>query len=151
MKKSVILILIAVYAISIGIVGTIGLNVRVYAPNVKPTSIEITQLAYLDKVEDFTIGTRDDGSQYKYFNQITTKEDVLVFELRYVIGPDDATDKTVIYSFDPENPNIKVEEGKLIFTRPQEGRPIVGVTITISPKQNASISDSVYISVKFNK
>ena len=34
MKKSVILILIAVYVLSIGIVGTIGLNVRVYAPNI---------------------------------------------------------------------------------------------------------------------
>ena len=150
MKKSVILILIAVYVLSIGIVGTIGLNVRVFAPNVKPTSITITQIAYLDKVEDFKMGTKEDGSQYKYFTQITTNESVLVFDLRYVIGPDDATDKTVIYSFDPENPNIKVENGKLVFTKPQSGRPIVAATVTLSPKENATISDSVYISVKFN-
>ncbi len=151
MKKSVILILIAVYVISIGVVGTIGLNVRVFAPNVKPTSIEITQLAYLDKVEEFKTGTKEDGSQYKYFSQISTKEDVLVFDLRYIIGPDNVIDKTVFYSFNPENPNISINEnGQLVFSKPKSGRPIVAATIILTPKENNSISDSVYISVKFN-
>ena len=114
------------------------------------TSIEITQLAYLDTVVDYKIGTREDGSQYKYFSQITTKEEVLAFDLRYIIGPDDATDKTIMYSFDPENPNIKVENGRLVFSKPKSGRPIVAATITLTPKENNSISDSVYISVRFN-
>lgn len=150
MKKSVILILIAVYVLSIGIVGTIGLNVRVYAPNIKPTSLEITQLAYLDKVEDYQVGEKEGGAQYKYFSQIKTGEDVLVFDLRYNIGPDDATDKSVVYSFDPSNPNITVNEaGQLVFTRPTSGRPIVAATVTVTAKANASLSDSVYISVRF--
>ena len=148
MKKSVILILIAVYVISIGIVGTIGLNVRVYAPNIKPTSIEITQLAYFDKINkvlDYSINEKG----IKHFSQIRCKDDVLVLDLIYIIGPSDATDKTVIYSFD-QNPNIKEDNGRLIFSRPEsEDDDVVAATITISPKSNATISDSVYISVRF--
>ena len=149
MKKSVILILIAVYVISIGIVGTIGLNVRVYAPNVKPTSIEITKLTYKDTTLEYK--TNDKG--LKYFKQIRTTEDFLTFELRYVIGPDDATDKTVIYSFDPENVNIKVDAGMVIISRPAdviEGVPTeVTALIILTPKENASISDTVQVSVLF--
>ena len=149
MKKSVILILIAVYVISIGIVGTIGLNVRVYAPNVKPTSIEITKLTY----KDTTLECKPNDKGLKFFKQIKTTDDSLTFELRYIIGPDDATDKTVIYSFDPENINVKVENGMITITRPTnvpDGVPAdVTALIILTPKENASISDTVQVSVLF--
>ena len=149
MKKSVILILIAVYVLSIAIVGTIGLNIRFYATNVKPTNIEIKQLTYLDK----TLDHKTNNKGLKYFKQIETTEDSLTVELRYVVGPDNATDKTVIYSIDPENINITVNGDRITITRPTDvpdGVPLsVSALVTIIPKENASISDTVQISVLF--
>ena len=148
MKKSVILILIAVYVVSIFVVGFFGLNVRIYAPNVPPTKIEITQVTYLDKVEDCMILEEENGKTYKYVPQILCQEDELTIQVRYEITPTDATNKSVSYSFDPSGYVIE-ENGYIVFTRPTSGVKQVGVWITLSPVDNKTISDTIYVSVKF--
>ncbi len=144
MKKSVILILIAVYVISIGVVGYFGLNVRIYAPNIPPSSIEITHVTYLDQVEECKINK----DNQKYI-RIRCDGEQLNINLRITVKPDDATNKSVTYSFDPGD-YVTEKDGNIVIKKPtDENTSSVGVWITVRPVENLTISDEIYVSVVF--
>ena len=112
------------------------------------SEIEITQVTYLDKVVNYKIREEENGKTYKYVPQILCQEDELTIQVRYEITPTDATNKSVSYSFDPSGYVIE-ENGYIVFTRPTSGVKQVGVWITLSPVDNKTISDTIYVSVKF--
>ena len=144
-----LLTLLTVLCISFGVSACKEVqDVRIYAPNVPPTKIEITQVTYLDKVVDYKIREEENGKTYKYVPQILCQEDELTIQVRYEITPTDATNKSVSYSFDPSGYVIE-ENGYIVFTRPTSGVKQVGVWITLSPVDNKTISDTIYVSVKF--
>lgn len=145
MKKSVILILIAVYVLSIAIVGFLGLNVRIYAPNVPPTSIEITHVTYLDQVKE--PGINSEGQKHIVIEGFSG--DQVSAQLRISVLPDNATDKSVIFSFDPGE-NVSEKDGLIVFTRPTDGSNVIFITIKATLKENKTIYDDIIVAVFFS-
>lgn len=149
MKKSVILILIAVYVLSICIVGFLGLNVRLYAPTVKPEKIEITAVIYdNNKTVDYKV-SEVDGKKLKRATINYKDGDTVTVELAYTITPDNATNKNVTYELQNTNPNIVINEGKITFTKPANSNLPLGMTIRVRLDGNPIIYDEIEVKVKF--
>ena len=149
MKKSVILILIAVYILSICIVGFLGLNVRLYAPTVKPEKIEITAVIYdNNKTVDYKV-SEVDGKSLKRATINYKDGDTVTVELAYTITPDNATNKNVTYELQNTNPNIVINEGKITFTKPENSNLPLGMTIRVRLDGNPIVYDEIEVKVKF--
>ena len=149
MKKSVILILIAVYILSICIVGFLGLNVRLYAPTVKPEKIEITAVIYdNNKTVDYKV-SEVDGKKLKRATINYKDGDTVTVELAYTITPDNATNKNVTYELQNTNPNIVINEGKITFTKPENSNLPLGMTIRVRLDGNPIVYDEIEVKVKF--
>ena len=149
MKKSVILILIAVYILSICIVGFLGLNVRLYAPTVKPEKIEITAVIYdNNKTVDYKV-SEVDGKKLKRATINYKDGDTVTVELAYTITPDNATNKNVTYELQNTNPNIVINEGKITFTKPANSNLPLGMTIRVRLDGNPIVYDEIEVKVKF--
>ena len=149
MKKSVILILIAVYILSICIVGFLGLNVRLYAPTVKPEKIEITAVIYdNNKTVDYK-ASEVDGKSVKRATINYKDGDTVTVELAYTITPDNATNKNVTYELQNTNPNIVINEGKITFTKPENSNLPLGMTIRVRLDGNPIVYDEIEVKVKF--
>ena len=149
MKKSVILILIAVYILSICIVGFLGLNVRLYAPTVKPEKIEITAVIYdNNKTVDYKV-SEVDGKSVKRATINYKDGDTVTVELAYTITPDNATNKNVTYELQNTNPNIVINEGKITFTKPEKSNLPLGMTIRVRLDGNPIVYDEIEVKVKF--
>lgn len=149
MKKSVILILIAVYILSICIVGFLGLNVRLYAPTVKPEKIEITAVIYdNNKTVDYKV-SEVDGKSVKRATINYKDGDTVTVELAYTITPDNATNKNVTYELQNTNPNIVINEGKITFTKPENSNLPLGMTIRVRLDGNPIVYDEIEVKVKF--
>ena len=142
MKKSVILILIAVYVISIAVVGFFGLNVKFYQPNIPPEKIEINQVTYLGTTLDCTTNSKGEKNVV-----IDCYEDQLSVALRYTVTPDNATDKSVRYSFDPGN-YVTEKDGLIVFTRPEDNMPIF-IKVKVYLAENNTIYDEVIVAIFF--
>ena len=149
MKKSVILILIAVYILSICIVGFLGLNVRLYAPTVKPEKIEITAVIYdNNKTVDYKV-SEVDGKSVKRATINYKDGDTVTVELANTITPDNATNKNVTYELQNTNPNIVINEGKITFTKPENSNLPLGMTIRVRLDGNPIVYDEIEVKVKF--
>ena len=138
MKKSVIISIIAVYLLSIFVVGYFGMNIAVYDVNVYVTDIEILKVTV--DGEDCEIKTNNEGNKSVSVNYT---EGLVVF-IHVKVNPDDATVNNVIFSIEENNPiaTIDEEKGYLTFHKPGP------VTVTIRATDQNKIVTSIIIRAK---
>ena len=138
MKKSVIISIIAVYLLSIFVVGYFGMNIAVYDVNVYVTDIEILKVTV--DGEECEIKTNSDGEMYM---SVDYTEDLVVF-IHVKVNPDDATVNNVRFSIEENNTiaTIDEEKGYLTFHKPGP------VTVTIRATDQNKVVTSIIIRAK---
>lgn len=92
MKKSVILAILAIYILSIAVVGFFGMKTSVYNEIKYVTDIELID----SKDGDYKINDVEDGVDYI----LLPYEDGLRFQLYYEVAPLDASNTAVTFDFD---------------------------------------------------
>lgn len=146
MKKSLVLTLVVVYALSICIVGYFGLNVRVYRPTVYPVSLEIIELRDEQTGKTVDILINDEGEKYVRLDKYSEGYSlVIVFQL----SPDETTNRDVFFSTSVQDVCSVYQTSKQVVSEAQvvfEKKKLVTITITSSDKP--SVSDSIRISFK---
>ena len=137
MKKSVIIAIIAVYLLSIFVVGYFGMNIAVYDVNIYVTDIEILKVT--GDGEECEIKTNDAGKSVS----VNYTEGLVVF-IHAKANPTDATVKDVIFSIEENNAiaTIDEEKGYLTFHKPGP------VTVTIRATDQNKVVASIIIRAK---
>jgi len=145
MKKSVVLALIAVYVLSICIVGYFGLKVRIYRPTVYPTEIKIISVRDASTGEKLEIFA-DPEAEVKQYVMLKWHDDMRL-RIQVEIKPDDTTKRELSYEFGHEGVCEVVSDGgggitqevEISFAKRQS------MTITIKAKDTPTCSDSIEI------
>lgn len=137
MKKSVILTLIAIYAVSICVVGYFGLKVRILNPTVYADTVTIDYVLYGDTKIDYK--TNQSG---KYV-RIKDYDEGQSIKIVYTVTPHDATDKSVTFSYDKSLAEI-TKDGIVTLNKK---KVILDVTVTVDAAQN--VKDKIKILVGY--
>ena len=104
MKKSVILIIGIIYIVSVVIVGFIGLQMRVYNPNIYVTDIICTVTNFEPKIVDDKY-MQEWGCQYYYVINVPDTADDITIEIKCRVIPEDATNALVDFYIDQKDAN----------------------------------------------
>lgn len=99
MKKSVIILIAVIYIASIGIVSFFGLNPKTYGEEILIETIEIS---------DPDIYINSDG--IKAVDITPDENGELKYKLNFTVTPEDATDLSVIYIYEKDDPCATVDE-----------------------------------------
>ena len=129
MKKSVIIVISLVFIMAVVLVNFFGLNHQVFNETVYVSDIRFTG-------EDFA--TDSNG-----IKQIVLRPDengVRQYQLKYTVGPENATDPTVSFNYDDKNGLVHVSETGLV-TFQRSGV----VIITVKPNDLSDCSDTIKI------
>jgi len=102
MKKSVVLTLIAVYVLSICIVGYFGLKVKIYRPTKYAESVTIESVRNATTGVEYKIGGKTDDNKSVRITDVTGEEVTLVFVVD--VKPDNTTNKELLIEF--ANPDV---------------------------------------------
>lgn len=153
MKKSVILMILAVYILSVCVVGFFGIKVRMYYETVNVEAIDITTVTD-DNGTPYTIGTTTDGNPMVRVKNVNkgTKENptIVTFKVYYEITPANATDPTVLLNYDDSDSNITVTkspgEQAVIVTFKIE-KTSKSLILTIQNNVDTSISSTIALFV----
>ena len=113
MKKSVLMLILAVYIVSVCVVGFLCTNVKIYNPTVAVEKVEITEVEYNNKKQDIDI--LQSGNEV--YSSVTIKEipsnpayPVVIY---YKVTGENGlipTDPKVICRTDPSADWIKIEQ-----------------------------------------
>ena len=151
MKKSVILIIFAVYILSVCVVGFFGIKVRMYNETVNVESVQITLVTYEDgtKIE---IGEDENGNPVAR-HVCKNAGETVTFKVYYQVNPANATDPSTLLIYDKTNPKVSVsrvpgEQAVLITFNSVTSSSMLD--ITIANHINTSICDSILLSVIWN-
>lgn len=137
MKKSVILIILGIYLLSIFVVGYFGMKVAVYDQKIYVESIEI----YDVQVNGSSIAIKESESGMLYVT-VPYSEDLVVwiFVKSY---PDNATNKQCKFIIEDNLPYAEIDSvGRLYISQP------TAVTVTVRATDQNKISQSIVIFVK---
>ena len=138
MKKSIIILIGAIYVMSILIIGFFGMKMTSYNETTYPTSIDI------ESVVGATYKVQSNGMQiitYTFKENVPAEENV--FSIVYHIYPDTTTDKSISYSYDKNNaPISEIDERNNVWVTRRGG-----VTITISTNARPTIQTTIYLVV----
>lgn len=152
MKKSVILIIAAVYILSVCIVGFFGIKMRMYNETINVESITITSVTLNDSDIEWKIAS--DGTK-AIARELTEPNAVLTFKVYYEVLPLDATDKTVDLVYQ-ENDNgfitVSRSPGENAFLVTfnfglENAPPTGGLKITVRSSIFNHLSDSIMITI----
>lgn len=135
MRKSVVLALIAVYVVSVCVVGYFGLNVRILNPTVYTEKIVISGVLVNDT---FIKADEDADGKYIYL----TYAEKMSVKLRYIVYPDNATNKEIIYSYEKSPYWMVSTDGIIVFNENSQG---AALTLKIMPKDGSNVSDKITI------
>ena len=103
MKKSVVILIALIFIASVVTVSFFGLQFKTFEEVVYVESIEI-----LDP--NMKIG--DAGEQYVVI--LPDANGVRQYQINYRVYPDNATDSSVIYSYDEQNTNVSIDENGIV-------------------------------------
>ena len=138
MKKSIIILISAIYIMSILFIGFFGMRMTSYNETVYPTSIEI------ESVEGAEYRVQSNGMQviiYTFKENVPAQQNV--FSIIYHVYPDTATDRTISYSYDQNNaPISEIDERNNVWVTRRGG-----VTITITANARPTIQTTFYLLV----
>lgn len=136
MKKSVILTLIAVYAVSICVVGFLGLKVKILNPNTYAETVTIDYVMYGDtKIE---CKTNSKGDKYVKINKFDKEQSLKIV---YTVLPHETTDKSVSFSYDKNKASI-TKDGVVTFNKNNDS---LVVTVTVDAAQNVTDKFTIYV------
>jgi hypothetical protein len=148
MKKSVILIIFAVYILSICVVGFFGIKVRMYNETINVESIQITEVKLADGTNVEIKPDKSGKPSALYFCK--NSGETVTFKIYYQINPANATDPTVSLLYDDSNPNVLVTkasgESAILVTFTNVTMP-VSLNLTIASKVISTIRDSISLTV----
>lgn len=156
MKKSVILVICAVYILSVCVVGFFGIKIKQYYETVNVESIQITSVTD-EQGNILEIGQTADEIPVPCVTINTKKStdpQTITFKVYYQVNPANATDPTVLLNYSDTDPSITVTKS------PGEQAVIVtfvvkstskSLSLTIQNNINTSIKDTIMLSVKVKK
>lgn len=133
MKKSVALIIAAVFLASIAVVGFFGMKIVSYNSKVYITEIRLTNPE---------LQTRADGSHYMTFEY----RDDLAIPFTFEVSPDNATDRNAVavrITYQSDEGLAELVSGNILISKP--GSLIVRVSSTDG--KNVSVSCDIYITM----
>lgn len=143
MKKSVVLIIIAVYILSVCVVGFFGIKMRMYNETVNVESVVINKVS-VDEVE---IDIKSDQHGVKTAFKICEADSTVTFKVYYDVSPSNATDKSVVFDY-TKNASYTVTpvpgETAVYVTFTLEDIP-VSCKITVQSKIFPQIKDTILI------
>ena len=140
MKKSVIILIAVIYVAAIAVVSFFGLKPdsrveKVYVDSVKITNTEGIQ--YKENGDKYVVIRPDENGELKY-------------KIEYEVGPDNATDKTVSFTYDTSVTYVSVDEetGVVTFDMNAMTRNSGAIIITITSTDGLKVSDSIEIKAR---
>lgn len=157
MKKTIVLIILAVYIASIAVVNFFGLQVRIFDGITYATSIQVDTVTFFDQDKgaiDIT-PIRKGSTRIFVFdfvpadpsNPYTTDPESLmnnpnVIQINYEIWPHTATEKGVRFEYDENSGYAVYHEmsGSFIFLQPD-----AAFTVTIRATDGSNVSETIMI------
>ena len=134
MKKSVVISIGIIYALSIFLVTFFGLKHQTFNEIIYISQVEIIE----DKATYLEDGT-------KFLLLTDSKDGVYQYQLKWVVTPENATNGEVAFIYDKQKTNVTVDEkGLVTFT--SKGYPD-SVTITIRSTDGTKQSDSISLMI----
>lgn len=155
MKKSVVLTLLAIYVLSICIVGYFGLKVRIYRPTVYAEKVEIIGVKDAKTGEDYTAKIKEttdsEGKKIRYV-RINSRE-AMTIKLVVQISPDNTTNRDLMVAFSLQGVCERVESENTTGSGITQEITIKfltnrDTTITVKAKDSPSVLDEIKISFK---
>lgn len=148
MKKSVVLVILAVYIVSVCIVGFFGIKIKQYYETVNVESIRITS------VTDEQGNILEIGKTADEVSSVTIeakKNTTVTFKVYYEVNPANATDPSVLLNYNNTDPTITVtkspgEQAVIVTFEIKSTTKSLG--LTIQNNVNTSISDTIILFVK---
>lgn len=131
MKKSVVILILVIYLVSVALVSFFGLQYKTFDEVIYTESIEFLN-------ED--IKTMEDGTLYAMAQKDETTGK-WTYQIKYRVYPDNATNSDVEYIYDTQKPGITVDTVTGVVTFEERG----ALTVTIKPKDGTDISATVMI------
>ena len=129
MKKSVVIIIGVIYALSIVIVTLFGLNFQTFN-----TITYVTQVDIIDE----NANSNSDGM--KYVSLSPDEEGKREYQLAWKVTPDNATNKSVSFDYDTSKAFVSIDENGLVtFAEPGV------ITVTVKATDGTSCSDKIKI------
>lgn len=160
MKKSVILLILAVYVIAVCIVGFLGIRTRIYNATVDVQAVEITEIEYCGKIykkgpEGILDKLMPSGEVCQFLGVKEKKGKPIIFKVYYEMTPANASDKEALCAVDADSFDYEVEQvpgdyAFLITLTPKPGsRGEKKINVGISSvSSNNTKKDSVVLSVE---
>lgn len=129
MKKSVVILILVIYLVSVALVSFFGLQYKTF-----------DEIIYTEKIEFLNddIKAMDDGSLYAVVKQ-DESTGLWVYQIKYRVYPDNATDSEVEYIYDTQKPGVTVDTTTGVVTFEERG----ALKVTIKPKDGTDISATV--------
>jgi len=129
MKKSVVILILVIYLASVALVSFFGLQYKTF-----------DEIIYTEKIEFLNddIKTMDDGSLYAVVKQ-DESTGLWVYQIKYRVYPDNATNSEVEYIYDTQKPGVTVDTTTGVVTFEERG----AIMVTIKPKDGTDISATV--------
>ena len=129
MKKSVVILILVIYLASVALVSFFGLQYKTF-----------DEIIYTEKIEFLNddIKTMDDGSLYAVVKQ-DESTGLWVYQIKYRVYPDNATNSEVEYIYDKQKPGVTVDTTTGVVTFEERG----ALKVTIKPKDGTDISATV--------
>ena len=133
MKKSTIIVIAAIYFVSIAVVGFFGLEVSSYNPIIDINEINIT---------NSELQTRQDGSLYMYFDYV----DGLTVPLTFEALPANATNRNAVsveIYYQSDQGVAQLVSGNLIFSKPGT----ISVRLHSTDGRNVTVLCDIYVMI----
>ena len=132
MKKSVIIIIAIIFVVSIALVNFLGVN-----PKVFNEVVYVSEISFVD--ENIKIGEEGD----KYIRLSPDENGERKYQIQYLIGPENASNKEVRFAYDGKNGLASIDENGLVtFTKKGS------IIVTITPADGSNCSDTLTINFK---
>ena len=146
MKKSVIILIALIYVVAIALVSFFGLQFKVFEEVIPVEKIEI-----LNEPDDYMEKPSESGEgtvQVPYVFIKPNANGEYVYQLNYHVYPDDATNKTVDFSFDESTTKgVTISEDGLVkFDTSVEGYSQY-VTVYITPADGGDFKTQFIIAL----
>lgn len=131
MKKSVVILILVIYLVSVALVSFFGLQYKTF-----------DEVIYTEKIEFLNddIKTADDGTLYAMAQKDETTGK-WTYQIKYRVYPDNATNSAVEYIYDIQKTGVTVDTDTGVITFDRKG----ALTVTIKPKDGTDISATVMI------
>ena len=150
MKKSVVLVILAVYILSVCVVGFFGIKIKQYYETVNVESIKITSVTD-EQGNLLEMGKTADENPVSSVTIEAKKNTTVTFKVYYEVNPANATDPSVLLNYNNTDPSITVTKSpgeQAVIVTFEIKSTTKSLSLTIQNNINTSISDTIVLFVK---